>query len=782
MEVASMSGRRIAVALTVCIVLAAGISAVFAVWTDEGAEVCNAMQDQQVPQITYDGFGNTVIVWTDDRDNPAGDIYVQKLDYRGVSLWTSNGVAACTFSSSKHTPAIITDNAGGVYIAWSDYRGASGTRSDIYAQRIDPDGNLNFDAGVGLAVSTAVENQTYPRLAAGAANDCFITWYDNRSGINNIYAQRIRSGGSLAWATDGILIAGTPEDQLVPEIVTDNSDGSIIIWTDGRNGNIDIYAQRIDSTGTVLWTANGAPVCTHLISQTDILLAPDGSGGAFIAWSDNRTGNFDVYAQHINSSGTLLWTTDGSSITNIAGDQRVEDLIADGAGGCILSWYDDSSGNPDIYAQRVDASGTFLWKPSGEPVCTEVQTQLWSRLATDGNGGAYISWEDYRVPPYSVPDVYAQRLDHAGNALLAADGVALSTGSLTQIFPQISTDGNGRAVVVWEYHDIFDINIYAQVINRGGQIGYYPAPRIIAVSDVPNDQGGQVMIQWSRSYADSLPNTEITHYSVWRRLDDNGEYLWEWLVDVQAHHFETYARTVPAICDSTFNDTCWQTFMVAAHTADAGIYYDSAVDSGYSIDNLSPAQPTGLAGTQSFDPAGLQLSWEPNAEPDIHEYSIYRGLTDDFTADPYSLVGSTAGTSFIDEGWDWDAGYFYKVSATDNNGNESLFARVIPDELTGEEVQATPGTSFLAQNFPNPFNPSTTIRFSLAKAGHVNLSIFDASGRLVRVLVNEYREAAIHEADWNGLNDNGATVGSGIYFSRLTSGELRFSQKMIMLR
>ncbi|MCI0452945.1 MAG: T9SS type A sorting domain-containing protein [Candidatus Latescibacteria bacterium] len=88
----------------------------------------------------------------------------------------------------------------------------------------------------------------------------------------------------------------------------------------------------------------------------------------------------------------------------------------------------------------------------------------------------------------------------------------------------------------------------------------------------------------------------------------------------------------------------------------------------------------------------------------------------------------------------------------------------------------------LAQNYPNPFNPSTTIAYSLASASDVELTIFDVRGSHVKTVVRERREAGVHRVPWDGTDNRGNRVASGVYFYRLTAGSFRATKKMVLLR
>jgi hypothetical protein len=88
----------------------------------------------------------------------------------------------------------------------------------------------------------------------------------------------------------------------------------------------------------------------------------------------------------------------------------------------------------------------------------------------------------------------------------------------------------------------------------------------------------------------------------------------------------------------------------------------------------------------------------------------------------------------------------------------------------------------LAQNFPNPFNPSTTIKYDMKAKGLVTVRIYDVAGRLVRTLVNETKDAGAYSAVWDGRNNIGADVASGIYFYKMETSAFSATKKLVMLR
>jgi hypothetical protein len=102
-------------------------------------------------------------------------------------------------------------------------------------------------------------------------------------------------------------------------------------------------------------------------------------------------------------------------------------------------------------------------------------------------------------------------------------------------------------------------------------------------------------------------------------------------------------------------------------------------------------------------------------------------------------------------------------------------------------IPLTPKEFSLEQNFPNPFNPSTTIRYSLGHSAEVSVTIYNVLGQVVRTLVSEFNSIGTHEVEWDGKNNSGNLVSSGVYFYKITAksnGETLFTktQRMTLLK
>jgi hypothetical protein len=803
--------------VTACSVLVAALSALLALpaaayWTPDGNAVCTEPGLQENALIVSDGSLGAIIVWQDYRNENDYDIYAQRVNAAGVPQWTSNGVAICIASEDQLRPMILPDGSGGAIIAWWDSRNGN---KDIYAQRVNASGVVQW-ATDGIAICSAALEQSYPTIASDGAGGAIFTWQDYRGGSYfDIYAQRVNPAGVPQWADNGIAICSASHHQIAPAIVSDDVGGAIIAWSDFRGGaNWDIYAQRIDASGSPQWTVGGVAICTASEHQWNALIASNGANGAIIAWQDLRDGIWKIYAQGVNASGSVLWASDGVGIAAATVTQLYHQIVSDGSGGAIITWSTQSSESDwDIYAQLVDDSGALRWTASGNAICAVDEAQTYSTLASDGSGGAIITWQDNRS---EYMDIYAQRMNAAGAAQWSADGLAICTAALSQAYPTITSDGSDGAIITWwDERSGSSVDIYAQQVDARGRIGDRP-PTIHSILDVPGDNGGCVNLAWDATPFDYLSG-EVTKYTIWRALETplalamiesgaasvsnpheaiedkgapllrlasfNGEvFYWKLISSIDAYRLRHYSEIASTLFDSTAVCHDYHYFQVIAHTADPAVFYVSNSDSGYSVDNLCPCSPACLAGEQSFTPAGLNLTWNRNTEADLDDYHVYKGLTEYFVPGSGNLVASTCDTMCFDGGWSWNGGYYYKVSAVDVHGNECGYALLRPEDITGAQTPKAPKASYLSQNYPNPFNPTTRIAFGLSEAAHVSLRIYDAAGRLVRMLVEGARVAGHYTEIWDGRDEAGRDVSSGVYFCRIEAGTFTQTRKMILLQ
>jgi len=418
-------------------------------WVPNGNVICNEPHTQLDQQICSDGSGGAIITWLDSRDTGAGDIYTQRIDANGNLLWTPNGTAITTFNVGiANNIDICSDGFGGAIIVWEEYTDLT-TEYDIYAQRIDASGSPLWDPN-GTAICTEITFQRDAKVCSDGQGGGIISWEDARNGPSDIYAQRINATGDMQWTANGTAICTKGDIQDHNQIISDGEGGAIMTWMNGPMG--DIYAQKINTAGSTLWTPNGTAICFDgdpSKPQSRPQLCTDGFGGAIITWQDYRNGDYDIFIQRIHSNGIVQWTPNGVAICTGGADQVYPQICSDGVDGAIITWQDDQIGGDqyrNIFAQRVNLLGIPDWTLNGIAICDADDKQENPQIHSDGSGGAIITWEDFRTGNY---DIYAQKVDSNGLIKWDTNGTAVSTADNGQLTPQLCSDGLGGAIITW---------------------------------------------------------------------------------------------------------------------------------------------------------------------------------------------------------------------------------------------------------------------------------------------------------------------------------------------
>jgi hypothetical protein len=175
---------------------------------------------------------------------------------------------------------------------------------------------------------------------------------------------------------------------------------------------------------------------------------------------------------------------------------------------------------------------------------------------------------------------------------------------------------------------------------------------------------------------------------------------------------------------------------------------------------------------------GVEVKWQLQSDEAMDRYTIYRragGASQPVAITTSSVTGATG--SYLDRTAEAGKTYRYEMLVRTTNGDE------FRSQTALVEMPALGLT--LGQNHPNPFNPQTTIPYSVPAGGapvRVRLVVYDTQGRTVRVLVNEDQSGGARDVVWNGADESGVTVSSGIYFCVLQVGKERRTQKMVLLK
>ncbi len=714
----------------------------------ENVMISGAAKDQREPAVVSDGAGSVIICWRDYRYTASifgGEIFVQKIDSAGMIRWTEDGlqVNASALNKGHFRPLMTEDQDSGAIIVWN--RGPLNFYNyDIFAQRLNGSGEKIWPLN-DVTISDTAGTESFHKVVSDHAGGALITWsyLPGTPGTTDIYAQRVDANGNILWKKNGVAVCTAGESQSNPALAWDGYGGAIIVWEDSRAGigTVNIFAQRIDAEGNIQWQTDGLEICDFQDKLQVCDIVGDGAGGAVIVFSQqgNPPG---LYAQRINDSGDRQWGNNGVKISSTFADQTMCDAVPGEDGGVMVTWQESRGQDYDIFAQHFTAEGLALWDENGTPVSVGIGDQMNPVAVVDGTGGLIITWQDRRTDSWG--DLYAQRLNSLGIPLWQINGIAITTATGEQSMPVIASDGDAGAIFVWQdKRNGNDYDIYAQRVDKNGHFG--------ELTDQDND-----------GIADSLeqgPQGTDPDY------DGNGDQIPDWQQDHVAsfHTYDQQHYVTLAVPDSVL------------------------LENVGAIDNPNPDAPGIPSGSNapfgffSFTITGL-------TEGSYTVATLF--LENDPSFNTYYKYGPTPGEQahWYEFGFDGETGAMINADTvflylTDGKrGDYDLSANGVIVEPGGPlQISTYVGDQgkdafYLEQNHPNPVIHSTDIVFGIPEFTHVRLEVFDISGKLMQCLLNKRLLAGKHTLVWQT-----SKIPQGIYILKLTAGNKSLTRKMLIL-
>ncbi len=221
--------------------------------------------------------------------------------------------------------------------------------------------------------------------------------------------------------------------------------------------------------------------------------------------------------------------------------------------------------------------------------------------------------------------------------------------------------------------------------------------------------------------------------------------------------------------------------------SDLGVYGGPGGES-YEYLDLPPSKP--MNAFFVFDGSNVILTWGESTESDFSHNDIYRGTESGFLPGEGNRIASVTNPPFNDLAIEIGPLYFYQITAWDRTGHQSepseeIMVATTSVEDTASDDETIPTSYRLLQNHPNPFNAQTVIRYEIPDGRYqlsTSIIIFDILGRRVTTLVEEVQGVGSYHAIWDGRNENGEEVASGIYLCQLRCGSERHVMRMFLVK
>ncbi len=363
--------------------------------------------------------GRTFVVWEDDRRVAAGvDIYGKRLDRYGDPLGPDFRFNDDPGGADQAEPDIAARPDGGFVAVWTDDRRES--EGDIYLQVFAPNGKP-VESNVLVNDPNVPARQSAPAIALDVRGGFVVTWRDTRNEANGqIFAQRFDASADPVGGNFRVDADRTEAVHRDPDIAMDRSGAFVIVWADARGGDLDIWGQRYHPDGTadgINFLVNARPNAgadeIQMLPAIDI--AP--GGDLFITWLDyveNPKG--DIWGTGYNREGTRITRLFRiNDVEDVANPFPFEYLVGPSVSAVplasattngnvdnsfVVSWSDFRAGlrDPDVYAQRYDSVGERFGRNLRVDAAPEGSWQLSPQVARDALPirGLYFGWTDDR--------------------------------------------------------------------------------------------------------------------------------------------------------------------------------------------------------------------------------------------------------------------------------------------------------------------------------------------------------------------------------------------------
>ncbi len=762
------------------------------------------------------GYG---VAWGDYDNDGDQDLYVSNYNF-GSFLYRNDGggVFASPFTST--TPP--NDNFDGTGVAWGDY---------------DNDGDLDLYLAQGNSQANRLfQNNgdgTFADVTSGPLGDAGTTygiaWADyDKDGDIDLYIANFGSANKL-FRNDG---SGVFSDATGGTPLGDAGDGCGVAWGDYDNdGDLDLYLVNGSYQANKLFRNNGGG------SFTDVTSPPlnDALFGIGAAWGDyDNDGDLDLYLVNGNQGANKLFRNNGGgSFTDVTSGP-----LGDPSSGYDCAWGDyDNDGDLDLYLTNGGSpSNNKLFRNDGGGVFVDATSPILGVTST----GVGVAFGDYDSD--GDIDLYVAH-NYPGQNRLFRNEIGTANHwlhvNLVGTTCNVSAIGARVRVVAGGVSQIREVSGGSGLCSQNSltvefglglnllvdtlQIQWPSAKSIDTYINIPADQ---VLTLYQGGFARGDANGDgvvdlgdaiyILNYLYKGGPAPNpawtGDANSDGVVDLgDAIYILNYLyKGGPPPVSGTGGDSPANAARLTSGSGHAEITLALKNDkedadlpgfakaSAQGSDQLSQIS---VVGRFDQDVAGvhLEIEFDPNQvtrlNPSLTPFStglqLFAGVEDgvlkmgmvDLSGENVLPAGEGTLVRLHAKGRDLSSVRIRNAMLLDEDGMK--LSVQIGSELeieAAKESESTPQEFQLGQNYPNPFNPQTSIGYSLPEEGHVKLVVYNIAGQKVRTLVDGHQCAGHKTVIWNGRNENGDQVASGVYLYKLQAEKSSATKKMLLVK
>lgn len=675
------------------------------------------------PAVAGDTAGGFCVTWSQG-DNSRADVYVRCFNALGAPMSAALKLTTEIGGESYMLPQVVYVAAIHRYVVEYVRADLPPDSTSLWKAVIHPNGTL----AVAPAALPAGPYPWRPHAATSGAR--VVTYTERFDNLSEIRSLAMDAAGAVVEST-AVISAGAVRERASVRS-TSGSDTLCVVWQDRQSGDFDIYG---------LTRAGGVPVAAERVlqtegpggQQTDADVSRRFGSGALVVYRDMQSEG-DIALAEVSEAGAVLARRRASDDTLLA-PQYDPHIATTTSGWSLVTWTDERSDWPGaVHAAGRFAQAGLFTAPSFRLDSTgsvSFAGQTDAAMRDDKTSAAV--WVDDRSGP---PRAYMRRFTATGTA--AGATAALEDGSQSQLVisfeqdPVIAMDSTGNVWTAWTAYDLITQSYYVLVqswsaVGRRGTnflpsgLGPTLAPLDYDLAALP---GAHVRLVWFDPSGSSAVKTAL--FDTLGATTDGPDLVSASLVSASGPRvaLDVTGRWVVA----------W---------AQAGASTDEIAWQRYEADGTTPTPIEKISNTQ---PATRRA-------PAVAYSGAY-------------VYGAWHDNEFAGKGFDVRLSSLLK--ATSDIGDDT-------DPLRPEAFELNP-------SYPNPFNGSARISYTLDAPSFVTLAVFDALGRRVRMLAQGVQVPGRHEVTWNGKDDQGKDLASGVYFYRLVAGAHSNTRKLLYLK
>lgn len=639
---------------------------------------------------------------------------------------------------------------------------------------------------INLTVCDTTGEQALAKIVSTSDGGCYISWFDTRSGSYSVYLQRLDAMGNKQWAPNGLLVSNNPQDTWITDydLLADDNDNAIIAFSDIRNGgNLNPVVYAISPTGDFLWGNNGIVLNPTTDFQPSPKLAKTNDGNIVVAWIISAARS-QVGLQKISQAGVKLWGSNPIILQSATEGLNYPDVVTSDSGGVIL-FHTATTGNfpaqtVKLRAKKLSSTGTVSWDVSIQNIGTIAAFTV-PEVYPDNNFGGLIAWHDDR-DNNNLQSAFVQRVSSSGTLYFPVNGAEASLLSNRHKFNPVAAFDNttGDTYVFWKETEPnqnqngitgqkFSSNGTRQWTDNGKIFKDLSAPNTISISYLTAEMGnGRAYLFYLEGNSSGL-NDKVEGFA----CDGSGNFLWPGNFTVLSNPTSDKLQLVSTVDVYKNCKLAWGDNRLDA----SGIYAQDINPNGELGNSVVPVELVSFSADVLEN--SVVLNWVTATELNNLGFEIEHSINNH----NFRKIGFVPGSgttaemrsySFVVQNVSSGIQY-YRLKQVDFGGSSTLYNSI-------EVTVPMPDNFVLYQNHPNPFNPNTTISFSLPVEADVTIKLFNMLGQEITKITEGNFAAGIHNINFDAQN-----LSSGVYVYTLETAGVngagfKSTKKMLLLR